>query len=367
MSSVRPCQGSSGGVQDTTDHENPWLLKLEASMSLYRQLLAASAGKGIIYNENGDHCGTVVLPHAFLGENPEASYDRPEGFVLISRNFPCLSEKRDDIVATCTSELTAAGIQVNPSSIQMAVDLNKEFKKTLRSKLTSKLRVVLERHIVDQEFKSEKAGSRICKEASEVYAIFRNELPTVQKLRKIFNAFIKPFEDGTEVNKAVFEVMLDCKFWYANGKEYELLNLTSKKQTPKKARVRTIAMHCVREFRHVFTERQESKHQVTLKISLEGGRGNKKRKKGVFDPSTMIGGWKGPKHLQFVRDNPQYNQDIPDLPFHSPDSTVRPVLFDLVNVNLLTLDLVLGSGSNSSVVGRFEFCPCLRWPILTNP
>lgn len=290
---------------------NPWLLVSEDAKSAYALLLKQSNGKGKVVNQHGDECA-MVAPKTFSGNNPEVTFDKPDGFVIISRNFPCLSNNNDDVVANCTSELTAAGLSPADAGLRAKFQiLSYELKKTIRKKLSSKLKVHLNKAIFAETIKSGKEGSTACREANDVYKLFRNAPPTLSMFRQIYDSFIKPFEDGRLIDEAVYETMLECGIWYGIGPAYSSLNNNVRKKTLKQSQLRAIGRDKVREFRHVFTEEKYSKHGVTFTLSKPGGRGKERRKQRQFDPS-MVKGWCGSKHIAFCKDH-NYNDPTPVL------------------------------------------------------
>ena len=46
-------------------------------------LLKESKDKGNVINKEGKRCGKVA-PEVYHGHNPELSFDKPEGFVVVS-------------------------------------------------------------------------------------------------------------------------------------------------------------------------------------------------------------------------------------------------------------------------------------------
>lgn len=287
-------------ADDDKERPNPWGLKSDEAKAAYNLLLEASRDKGKVYKLDGEECNLVAPNPPYEHPNPELTFDKPEGFVLISRNFPCLSNSQVSVNVACAQEMTAAGIQVD-SMLPSFVKLNEELKRKLFKALGSKLKVLLNEKIKAEEIKSKTANAHNCVEATEVYRLYKNEAPTVGLFHKIYNAFVLPFEDPRVIDKFVYDTMYQMGIWYGSGAAYEKLNTTEKKHKVKTSQIRTIAKTVAREFRHTFTRRMEAPHGVTLCLSKEGGRKDR-RKKQQFELS-FIHGWGGQKHLDFCKIN----------------------------------------------------------------
>lgn len=285
---------------DAKEEPNPWLLKSEGAKRAYKLTLEFSTGKGILTNKAGERCGKKA-PDSCMIHNPEQLYDKPEGFAIISRNFPCNNNDSNKISLACAREMDAMGISQKEQAayLQDFIALNRELKATFALKLRSKLRLDVNANIRSQEIKAPTPGSQTCTEMNDVNKLFRTEIPTDGFFRKVYNAYLRPFESGELIDKRSYETMIEMKVWFGTGPTYDKISLTGKMNKLKTSQVRAIARDKMRDFRKPFTEKTE--HGVTLNITQKGGRGKNRRKTMNFT-KDLIKGWNSDAHIIFVKD-----------------------------------------------------------------
>ena len=312
-----------------TDSDNPLGLQSDEAKGAYQALLKASEGRGKVLAKSGRPLSDPhPAPEKCSLPQPEANYDKPDGFLLISRSFPCVTNKKDDMHRVATAELTAAKLPSDQKTVEECVKLQSEMKKRIFAALTSKLRLRIDEEVVDQRVS---AGGRDCKEGAEAIKAFRESEPTLELCEKIYNVFYRTFEDPAVLTGIVYDVMMDLKLWYSS--DTNSLNMTAQKEQAKAPCLLTIARNKVREIRHKLTEKDSSLHGVTLKISQVGGRKSKRRKKHHgFVASECVSGWAEARHVQFCKENDfqlprpiiEEQNRIPQVASASPSPQSKP-------------------------------------------
>ncbi len=282
-------------VEANKDDEtpNPLGLTTEMAMRSYYCFLKASEERGKVVSPDGRHCGEAAPRHCTLA-NPELNFDKPEGYLVISRSFPCPSNKADDVKTTAQVELTAAGCRVDEETVRDCVQFQKELKITLYKKLNSKLKMMVDEEIVKQKLHNS-VTNMACRDHAQVCSAYRHCPPRIDFFEQLYNVYVVPFEKEGIMNGLVYDVMCSLKLWYAN--DTKSLNQT-KSGKAKVSAIRTIAGNKCRELRHPFTETKY--HGVTLTISVKGGRQNGRRKRAAgFVEQEYVDGWGGKRHVEF--------------------------------------------------------------------
>ena len=275
------------------ERPNPLELTSEMAMRSYLALLKASEKRGTVVSPDGRHCEETAPGYCMLA-SPENNYNKPKGYLVISRNFPCTSSKVDDVKTTAQLELTAAGCPVDEQSVRDCVQLQKELKVTLYKKFSSKLKLMVDEEIVKQKILNS-VTNMTCRDHAAVCNAYRHCPPRIDFFEQLYNVYVVPFEKEGVMNGIVYDVMCSLKLWYAN--DTKSLNQT-KCGKAKVPAIRTIACNKRRELRHPFTESKY--HGVKLTISVRGGRQNGRRKRALgFVPEEYVDGWGGHRHIEF--------------------------------------------------------------------
>lgn len=287
---------------------NPWLLKSKSAYRAFELIQRYSEGKGKLLDKAGREVNQKA-PNECHFYNPEQHYDKPEGFALISRNFPCTSNDVNYISLVCSREMGALGLteKEQTAHLQDFIKLNAELKATFSLKLRSKLKCDVNAFILQQGIKGSAQGSRVCGELTDLYKLFRSEIPTEGFFRDVYNAVILEFEDGELIDVRSYESMMEMKVWFGTGGEYDKLNITGMKGKLKQSSVRSIGRSKMRDFRKPFTERSSTLHKVTMTITDkkdehgEGGRGKDRRQTKRFS-MELVRGWLNPDHVKMIQD-----------------------------------------------------------------
>lgn len=285
---------------------NPIGLTGEGSLRIYKLLRERSAGKGILINQDNEVVGKPAPATGYHGEYPELRFDKPHDSIMLSRVF--LVEGKPDgekvkslIKAACVSELNAIGIQANPKNCDDMFEFHNELLRSVRGSLRSKLSVVLDAAISDQGILWE-AKNRMCKEKADVVRKYKQDNPKQEDFPKYYGAFVLPFEDGTEIDTAVYNMMMEFEIWHATGERYDLLTYTAEDSKRIKASCfRAIGRSVVRQFRHEFTQEKKLPHGVCFNLTVPGGRKNERRVTQQFDFSC-VKYWGGAKHKKYCQD-----------------------------------------------------------------
>lgn len=271
-------------------------LTSERSKKCYAALLKVSGGhRAKLKSKDGEYCGQPAPPTFALGA-PELNFDKPEGFILISRSFPCLRSKVDALRETAKLELAAAGCPVDNESVQDCVEFQKELKTKLFKVFNSKLKVLVDNAIIKEQVVCS-VSNKVCQDHSAVCRAFKKNPPSLEFFEKLYKIYIAQFEEEGVLDAMVYEVMMELGLWYAYDRES--LNKTSGGKDAKVSSLRTIAGTKCRELRHTMTEKKS--HGVTLTISIRGGRKKRRKRENGFVPADYIQGWGDLQHLDFCR------------------------------------------------------------------
>ncbi len=271
-------------------------LTSERAKKCYAALLKVSDGdRAKLKSKDGDYCGQLA-PATFALGAPELNFDKPEGFVLISRSFPCLRSKEDALKEAAKLELAAAGCPVDNESIQDCVELQKELKIKLFAVFNSKLKVLIDDAIVKQQVVCS-VSNKVCQDHSAVCRAFRRNPPSLPFFEKLYNIYIAQFEKEGVLDAMVYEVMMELGLWYAYDRKS--INRTIGSKDAKVSSLRTIAGTKCRELRHAMTEKKT--HGVTLTISIKGGRKKRRKRESGFVAVDYVQGWGELQHVDFCR------------------------------------------------------------------
>ena len=223
----------------TKDDEtpNPLGLTSEMAMQSYYALLKASEKRGTVVSSDGRHCGDVAPTHCTL-VSPQLNYDKPKGFLVIRRSFPCTSSKTDEVWTAAQLELIAAGCPVDEESVRDCVQFQKELKSTLYKKLNSKLKLMVDEQIVQQKLHNS-VTNMACQDHAQVCSAYRHCPPSMDFCEQLYNVYnVVPFEKEGIMNGIVYDVMYSLGLWYAN--DTKSLNQT-KTGKEKVSSIQTIA------------------------------------------------------------------------------------------------------------------------------
>ncbi len=283
---------------------NPLGLTDEWALRMYAKILKRSGGKGIVCNKDGDRIGKIA-PNEYKAPYPELIFDQPDGYIALSRSFlvegnPEQAKVKERIEAACVGELVALGIKHDASTRYDMFAFHNGVMKAVRNNLRSKLNVVLNAAIANQKIKNEQTNM-MCKEKADVVRKYHHDNPQPEDFKKMYYAFVQPFEDGSEIDAAIYNMMNELKLWYASGDSYKLLTYTKEDSTRiKLSSFRTLGRSIVRQFRHSFTQGKKLPHGVCFTITVKGRPSNERRKTQQFD-FTCVKNWNGEKHRQYCR------------------------------------------------------------------
>lgn len=269
---------------------NPVRLTLESSKRAYAWLAAQSENpRGIISDDGVRH---HPVPVKCFDSCPELNYDKPEGFVIISRSF--LPKAKKDMRVAAVRALPS---QASPAQIDDMHDLMKEVWKAFIENLNGKLFVRLTQRCRDLKIKK---GTKFATTIKEAGVAFRTEEPTLTEMAKYFDLFYLEIDRNNMKNEIVNESMKDLKFWFSND-EADMNYVANGKV--KSSCIQHLLMEKLRDQRNPYKKGARIPHGIKFTVTVEGGRssnGMRRRKKGdAFDPITNLSGWGEQLHVEF--------------------------------------------------------------------
>lgn len=283
------------GAPNEQEDPNPIGLEQEGSKFFYRLLLQLS-------EERGQRLGGIQqeadAPASTSDSKPETNYNKPKGFIVLSRSFPTKHKKRELVRETVIKELTAVSNDaLNESTINCGIQFHDELKAKVGTWARSQLHLIASEAIAKcQILTADK--QRYCKDTREVKKAFKDGEPSLEQLRLIHQVYVQTFEEEGKLDRIVYELQRALKIWYSN----DTPSLNNKSDgAVKVSTLRSIVVEKCREMRHKFTEKQNSYHGVTLVISVVGGRKVRKKKGEGFVPHVNVKGWASEKHVEYSR------------------------------------------------------------------
>ena len=275
---------------------NPLGLREEASKRAYAWLLDQSKDPIGILSADGVRRHPLLTTDKCSQSCPEKNYDKPEGFVVISRSFlPGLKRDMRD-AAVRVLPLTATD-----AHIRDMVSLMTEMWTVIGKQLSGKVFLVLSEECRRLKIR---IGNRFATSLHDVGTAFKKEEPSVAAMKKYFELFYETLEKGNTKNEIVNQVMYDHRLWFSN-KAADRNTVGNGKV--KSSCIQHMLMDKYREKRNPYKKQGRNPHGITFSTTVKGGRQAndmpRRKKDEGFDPTISLDGWGGAKHLEFCADN----------------------------------------------------------------
>ena len=310
---VLPGEGQNG---QEPEFENPLELSNPMSIEAYKELLKRTNNTGII---DKDGLRKAPAPPSYTGDKPESNFDKPVGFIAVSRSFLPLTKQH--FQTSAIKELFAGGGEGVASEKKVAdmVALMQDIWAKVSRSLKSKLGLVLGKAVLDQEVPRGTNDPKHCANAREAIRAFLNMDPTLEMCEKIYNIFYMTLAVPGVKESIVYSVMMELKIWHTTG---EHRNHTNTKKL-KVSCFMTLCNEKAREFNNTLFKTKRATHSVKVTITVpKGGRLahklNRRKRDDAFDPLVNLVGWCSEQHRQFCKDN-----DFPEpVPLSDPSIPV---------------------------------------------
>ena len=284
----------------TTDVHNPIGLEKLRSLRAYSALLKRSEGKGKV-TISGKALNQVA-PDIYYGKDPELNFDKPDGFIVVTKSFIPPGTSPAEIRTAATRELPDTATE---DDIKDMEELIKEVRSKFMAACKSALVVRLTGEIRELKipFKKEQ---RTCSNSKEVFTAFQSQEPTIEFCAMIYQAYYAWFEKKGAKEMVLYSVMRSLKIWHCNDLQSDR-NKTPKTGTSKSSCFQTLLVNQMRQLRSKFTKASRLNHGVRVTITEKGGRKeNKKPRRNPlqgFVPTDYISGWAETKHKEFCEKN----------------------------------------------------------------
>lgn len=292
--------GAMATVVEPLEHSNPMGLEKVKSLRAYAALLKRSESKGKV-TMSGKALNQVA-PDTYCGKDPELNFDKPSGFVVVSKSFIPNGISSAEIRTAATRELPDSASE---DEIQDMEELIREVREKFMNACKSTLSVRLTAQIREMKIPFEKE-QRICLNSKEVFAAYQSQEPTIELCDQIYQTHYSWFEKKGVKECILYSVMRSLKIWHCNDLQSER-NKTPKTGTPKSSCFKTLLVNQMRQLRSKFTKDSRLNHGIRVTITEKGGRKeNKKPRRNPqlgFVPSDYITGWGEAKHKEFCERN----------------------------------------------------------------
>ena len=284
----------------TTDVHNPIGLEKLRSLRAYSALLKRSEGKGKV-TISGKPLNQVA-PAIYYGKDPELNFDKPDGFIVVTKSFIPPGTSPAEIRTAATRELPDNATEKDIKDME---ELIKEARAKFMAACKSALVVRLTGEIRELKipFKKEQ---RTCSNSKEVFTAFQSQEPTIEFCAMVYEAYYSWFEKKGAKEMLLYSVMRSLKIWHCNDLQSDR-NKTPKTGTSKSSCFQTLLVNQMRQLRSKFTKASRLNHGVRVSITEKGGRkGNNKPRRNPlqgFVPADYISGWGDTKHKEFCQKN----------------------------------------------------------------
>ena len=282
--------------------ENPLQLTDPRSIEAYKELLKRTDDTGII---DKDGIRKVPAPPQHNGDKPELNFDKPVGFIAVSRSFLPLT--KTNFHASAIKELFAAGGEDQASNEKVAdmVRLMQDIWVKVGRSLKSKLELFLGKAVREQELPRGTNDPTHCTSSREAIRAFLNSEPTLVNCEKIYNIFYKALAVPGAKESIVYSVMMELKIWHTVG-EQDSRNYTKNKRL-KVSCLMTLCSEKAREFNNSLFKSKRATHSVKVTITVPNGgrlaqKLSRRKRDDSFDPLVNLVGWCGGEHLRFCKD-----------------------------------------------------------------
>ena len=268
------------------------LLTKPASMSAYRKLKLASANKGKLASLNGIE--TLNAPTHFPGKDFETNYNKPPGFVVVSKSF--LPDGNKEIRDMAVRHIEHCNQDDVSDMISLMYDIKDNFCIQANVLISNALRVQINK--AGLPYSKER---RQCNSTREVFNAYQTQELTMEFMEKIYVCYFQCWDNKNLMFEIMYKVMMTMGLWHCNDSKSKL-NQTAK-GLPKLSCFYSLVVTQVRQMRNKFSRVARINHGVKLTISVPNSRAKsnmaRRNKCDGFDPSNYVQNWGGEKHHAF--------------------------------------------------------------------